>query len=195
MNMESPVAQRRLGDQDAIRRIKTQLAVHLRERDSKAATLRIQGSTFAEIAAQLGLRSSESARRASERGLREVQEPDLQSERIKEAIRLRRAARRIEEDLSQPLYRTYHGRVIMDPMNPGVPLTDPATLHSAYRELLRISQRYAKLLGLDAPLRRPAEEVTEQMVQDEIRRIEAQAEEAQLQLAAMGIEVPAMKEG
>jgi hypothetical protein len=121
------------------------------ERDAAALELRAVGLSFREVGRQLGC-SSTTAHRRVVRGLdRTLREP---ADRVR-ALELHRLDQL--QAAATATLRTRHvlvqgGRVVLDPAS-GNPYVDHGPTLAAIAALLRIAERRAKLLGLDAPAR------------------------------------------
>lgn len=134
--------------------------VEMEERAQKALDYRRQGLSFAQIGAQLGI-DKVTAYRDVTRQLSKLAEQNaglaaeyraLELERLDD---LERTARRI---LTTRHVQVSHGRVVrgidVDPRTGEVQdttLEDDAPVLAAVQALLRIGERRARLLGLDAP--------------------------------------------
>jgi hypothetical protein len=122
------------------------------QRDAEVLRLRVSGLTYAQIAGQLGWANKSGAYHAVRRA-------------IADSHRLPRAeAAKAEEERLDYLTRT---------------LTRLAAGHgcdadviSASLALLKVSESRRRLLGLDQPMRRTVEVITEDQVDAEIRRLE-----------------------
>ena len=66
------------------------------------------------------------------------------------------------------------GKVVMDPAKPGVPLVDDSPVIQAGLALLRVMERRAKYLGLDAPTKSRVEVITEDVVDAEMAMLARQ---------------------
>ena len=119
------------------------------QRRANALELRSHGLTYDQIAAQLGI-SKSSAWETVQQGLADtIAEPAA-------------AARKLELDRLDVLYQAAmrvleaqhltvsHGRVVE---HDGTPIDDDGPVLQAIDRLVRISERRARLLGLDAPNR------------------------------------------
>jgi hypothetical protein len=148
-------------------------SVATRERDARALEYRRRGLSFDQIATQMGWRSVSSAHDAVQRALADTCREAAEEVRAIEAARL--------DELTRTLYRvlaTRHyvvsaatGRVARHPDTKD-PLIDDGPTMQAVAGLLRISERRAKLLGLDAPARH--EVVTLGVIDAEIARLSAE---------------------
>lgn len=144
------------------------------ERDAEACRLRSAGLTYPQIAAELGYGSSGRAYEGVQRALLSiVQEPaeelrKLELDRLDEMWRAALGVLRAKHIVVQ------HGKVVMHRQTDGVeaPLEDPGPVLQAVDRLLRIQERRARLLGLDAP--KQVEMITLEMIQAEIVRLEAE---------------------
>lgn len=144
-----------------------------RERDAQAVELRRRHLNFKQIAAQLGYASVSSAYDAVQRGLADMaQEPSAEVRKM-ELDRLDDIARGF-----QRVFATRHyavsvgtGKVARHPET-GEPLIDDGPVIQAGLALLRVMERRAKYLGLDAPSRSRIEVITEDAVDAEIMRLE-----------------------
>ena len=121
------------------------------ERDAAACRLRTEGRSFDEIAAELGFGNRSAASKAVARALREtVQEPAAHLRAI-EVARLDLLLREAWTVMKARHVAVNNGRVIMDPDDPTKPLPDHGPVLAAIDRVLKIAERRAKLLGLDAP--------------------------------------------
>jgi hypothetical protein len=144
-----------------------------RENDGRALEYRRRGLSYEQIAVQMGWRSVSSAYGAVQRALADGAREAAEEVRAIEAARL--------DDLTRVLTRimaTRHyvvsvgsGRIVRHP-DTGEPLVDDGPVMHAVAGLLRISERRAKLLGLDAPTRH--EVITLGHIDAEIARLEAE---------------------
>jgi hypothetical protein len=127
------------------------------ERDERAARLRADGWTFARIAEELGYDSRATAHHAVQRVLKEtVREAgeDLRSLELERLDKLYRSAMGV---LERQHVTVSHGKIIQAPdpdTGEETPLIDDAPVLNAIDRLLRIQERRARLLGLDAPVKR-----------------------------------------
>ena len=143
-------------------------SIATREKDAKAVDLRRRGLTYDQIGAQLGCAAS-SAHEAVQRGLREaLAEPaaeliQLESERLD-------ALRRLFERITATKHyyaAASTGKVALHPVTQE-PLLDDGPALQAGLALLRVSESYRKLKGLDAPARSRVEVITEDVVDAEL---------------------------
>ena len=142
------------------------------ERDAEACQLRNIGHTYADIAKALGFNDASAARKAVERALLlTVQEPAAEQRAIQLA-RLDLLFREAWQVLKAEHFAHSQGRVIMDPNDPTKALVDHGPVLAAINTVLKIEERRAKLLGLDAPTR--VEAITVDMVEAEMQRLTAE---------------------
>jgi hypothetical protein len=118
------------------------------ERDAQALELRAAGLSFRQIARQLGCSTTAAHRRVT-RGLdRTLREP-ADHVRTLELQRLDQLQAHAVEVLRGRHVVIQGGRVVVD--RQGQPYTDHGPVLAAIAALLRIAERRARLLGLDAP--------------------------------------------
>lgn len=141
------------------------------QRDAKAVAMRAAGATYDQIAQALGFSSRSVARRAVERALVETCREPADALRTLELERLDTMSRRAWVILQGPYPLVSAGRVVTDPAT-GKPLDDYRPVLAAIDTLLRISERRAKLLGLDAPTKVQA--LSMDAVDAEIARLTAE---------------------
>lgn len=120
-------------------------------KDTLAARLRATGMSYREIAAKLEYADESGAHRAVSRALAAVPVEAVNELRAIECERLDELTRRLWDVLNTryPLLNPDVELVGPD----GKPVADPAPILAVVDRLLRISERRAKLLGLDAPMR------------------------------------------
>jgi len=137
------------------------------ERDAEAVRLRSRGLTYQQVSDALGYGDRANARRAVERAmLATIAEPADEAKAL-ELMRLDELHR-----AAWSVMTTWHpmvvgGRVVRDHL--GRAVEDVGPVLAAIDRLLRIAERRARLLGLDAPLR--AELITLDAVDAEIARL------------------------
>ncbi|OLT12278.1 hypothetical protein BJF78_24780 [Pseudonocardia sp. CNS-139] len=124
------------------------------ERDAEACRLRSSGYTYAQIAAQIGYTDASNARRAVQRALAEVVQEPAQELIQLELDRLDALARQAHAVLDREHLVASAGRLVLGP--DGLPLRDDMPVLAAVDRLLRIQERRARLLGLDAPVKAAA---------------------------------------
>lgn len=122
------------------------------ERDAEAARLKSRGQSYAQIARNLGYADHTGAYKAVQRALVAVPAESvdelrrLQSEQI-DAL----TAKAYEVLESTHFAHTQHGELVRAP--DGQPLIDDMPVLHAIDRLIRLAERRAKLMGLDAPTR------------------------------------------
>src|SRR5690606_4944610 len=118
------------------------------ERDAQAARLRAQHWTYQQIADELGYPNRSEAYRAVQRALKAaIREPGEELLAL-ELERLDRLARAAEEVLEAHHVKVAGGGVVYG--EAGQPLEDTKPVLEAIDRLLKIQERRARLLGLDA---------------------------------------------
>src|ERR1039457_3156932 len=153
-----------------------QRSIEVRERDAQAVELRRRHLNYRQIAKELGWASPNAAYKAVQRGLTDTQAEANDEVRQMVLDRLDDIARGF-----QRVFATRHyvvsvgsGRVVMDPKNPSEPLADDGPVITAGLALLRVMERRAKYLGIDAPTRSRVEVITADVIESEIARLEGQ---------------------
>lgn len=136
-------------------------------REVEALRLRATGETLERIAVAVGWKSKSSAKRAIDRILADVKFDAVDSYRQLELARLEGAAAKMTAILT-----TNHPFVRDGVVVKGVHDVGPNI--AAARELRQISARISALLGLDAPSRRIVEVITEDVIDAEMRKLEAE---------------------
>ncbi len=117
------------------------------ERDAHAAELRRRGYSYRAIAADMGVTPG-AAHVAVQRALRAIVEEPAQDVRAMELERLDAMERKVQEILARKHITVNNGRVIyLDDQ----PVPDDTVTLQAIDRLLKIQERRARLLGLDAP--------------------------------------------
>jgi hypothetical protein len=123
------------------------------ETDAKAVRLKAQGASYPAIARALGYASPGSAHKAVQRALAAIPAPGVRELRALQGEALDAIEVEAWRVLSSTHYKVSNsGRVVPDP-HTGEPLHDPAPKIAAINALVRVSDRRAKLFGLDSPIR------------------------------------------
>ncbi|MFI9235781.1 hypothetical protein [Streptomyces sp. NPDC053079] len=117
------------------------------ERDAEAARLRSQHFTYQQIADRLGYPDKAGAYRGIQAALKATVQEAADDVRQMELERLDRLARAAEEVMARQHATVSQGKIIYEG---GEPLIDDAPVLQAIDRLLRIQERRARLLGLDA---------------------------------------------
>lgn len=133
--------------------------VETAEKDAKAALLRSRGLSFSEIAAQLDFADSSGAHRAYRRALAAVPVEAVGELRALETQKLDAMERTAWAALMRTYHLAQHGKIVIDP--DGNPVEDVGPKLAAIDRLLKIAERRARLLGLDAPTRIEARNVSQ----------------------------------
>lgn len=118
-------------------------------RRAEAMRLRIRGVRFEDIATQLGYSSRARAAEDVLKGLADTVQEPADELRTLELERLEMLWRRAMAVMDRPHLVAQMGKVIK---YRGKPVIDDAPVLAAIDRLLRIQERRAKLLGLDAPV-------------------------------------------
>ena len=118
------------------------------ERDGEIARLRSTGMSFADIGAQFGI-SRQAAHQGFKRALAETVREASEDVRVTELARLDRLYQEALAVLAARHLVVQNGRVVRDA--DGEPLVDPKPRLGAIDRALKVQERRAKLLGLDAP--------------------------------------------
>jgi hypothetical protein len=138
-------------------------------RDAEACRLRTRAVSYSEIARQLGFSNSAAAHEAVQRGLREIVAEPAEQVRQFEIERLDGLW-----DMALAIAERHHvtvsnGRVVY---LGDMPLSDDGPALQAMDRLLKIQERRARLLGLDAPVKHEVRNVD--ALDAEIERLVAQ---------------------
>ena len=136
------------------------------ERDAEACRLRRDGCTYDHIARELGYADRGEAHKAVQRALVAIVQEAAEEVRAVELDRLDMLWRAGLKVLRAKHVTVQNGKVVM---LDGEPLSDDAPVLNAIDRLLRIMERRAKLLGLDAPKR--VEVLTMDIIDAEIARL------------------------
>lgn len=129
------------------------------QRDSLAAELRARSLSYKDIAVKLGYENESGAFKAVQRALAAVPVEAVAELRAIEAQRLDALSRRLWAVLDTRYPLTAPDRVFVNKDGESVP--DPRPVIAAVDRLLRISEQRRRLLGLDAPAPKPAEDEPE----------------------------------
>ena len=135
--------------------------------------------TYQQIATELGV-SVSTAYESAMRGMQAVPTEGVVEAKRLELLKLDVIERRLFGVLGREHAKVDHGRKIMDlvkdPQTGEVtqrPMLDDGPVIQAATALLRVQERRAKLLGLDAPAQHRVEVITDDMLDAEIRFYEA----------------------
>jgi len=133
----------------------------------RAAELRSQHRTFAQIAAELELESPADAQRAVRQGLALTPADDVREVRRLEDMRLAEIAVKQRDILLNPPPLAQLGKIVVD--GDGVPVPDEQARSKAAEVLLKVSAEMRKLHGADAPKKTMA--ITHEMVAERIMEL------------------------
>lgn len=140
------------------------------DKDARAVELRRRHLNYRQIARELGM-STSTAYEAVQRGLADTIAETNDEVRRQELERLDDLARASLRVLAAPHLVVSQGRVARHP-DTGEALVDSGPVLAAIDRLLKIQERRAKLLGLDAPSK--VEVLTMDAVDAEIRKLSAE---------------------
>lgn len=163
------------------------------KRRAEAVAMRIAGADFDTIAGQLGYADRASAHKDVTRALEQAVVEQSRSVEVYREEELQRLDALLVEAwtvLKRQHVSVSHGRVVRDENDE--PILDDGPTLSAIDRILRIQERKAKFLGLDAPQRH--EVVTVDAVDAEIARLTAELERDQARQAG-AVEATAPAEG
>lgn len=119
------------------------------ERDAEAARLRSTGMSYGDIAKALGYADASGAHMACSRAMKVIAEPARELRAI-ELARLDLILREAWTVMVTEHITVSQGRVVAHP-DTGLPLRDHGPVLAAIDRILKIAERRARLLGLDAP--------------------------------------------
>lgn len=145
------------------------------KRRTEAIALRMAGESFESIAAKLGYSSRSAACQDITRALEQAvveQSRSLEAYREEELQRLDALLVEAWAVLKRAHVTVSHGRIIKDDFDE--PILDDGPVLAAIDRILKIQERKAKFLGLDAPQRH--EVVTVDAIDSEIQRLTAELE-------------------
>lgn len=146
------------------------------ERDARAVEYRRRGLTYRQIASEMGWKNQASAWEAVQRGLADsILEPAAEVKQL-ELERLDEYQRHVLRVLASSHIVVSQGVVVTHP-DTGRPVTDHGPVLQAIDRLIKISERRAKLLGLDAPARARIEIIDDEIAAAMQRDLERQLAE------------------
>ena len=123
------------------------------QRDAESARLRSRGLSLRQVAEQLGYAGPSGAYKAVQRALAAVPVEAAEEMRRMQLEQLNSLGRRAFEVLEREhSLIAPSGRIVV---HNGQPLTDCRPVLKAIGSLLKVMEREAKLMGLDAPTRHP----------------------------------------
>jgi hypothetical protein len=153
-------------------------AVGIAERRSQAVDMRIAGSSFKAIADALGYKTASAACQDVGRALEAAvagQTRSVEAYREEELQRLDVLLADAWAVLKRDHVTVSHGRIVVD--DNGEPILDDGPTLSAIDRILKIQERRAKFLGLDAPTR--VEAITIDSIDQAIAQLSAELEGAE----------------
>jgi len=160
---------------------KIEIALEAQQREEAAVGLRALNYSYEAIARELGWTDGSAARKAIQRCLDRHEEANVDDLRRVENSKIDMLEARCVSVLNKRWMKVDHGKVVYSPVlnEDGTPeiLEDPMPHLAAVREMRQLLTRRAALRGLDAPLRKIIEVITDDAVDAEIRRLEAMMEE------------------
>ncbi|MFI8865332.1 hypothetical protein ACIGNW_00215 [Streptomyces sp. NPDC053707] len=162
--MDDPTKRTRGGNGRIVRTLTTA------ERDAEAARLRARGYTYQQIAEELGWSNKGDAHHAVKRVLTETVKEAGDEIRAIELARLDHLHTSAMDVLEREHFTVSNGRVVS--LDGSGPLPDDGPVLAAIDRLLKIQERRARLLGLDAPTKQNIS-----ISPDRLAAIEAMAEE------------------
>jgi transposase len=176
---------------------KAQIENEVREREAEAVRLRTANNSYEEIARQLGWANGTAARRAIYRALDRHEEKGIDELRRVENAKIDWAEAQLVEIIEGFAPLVDHGKIMTMSVwdeerqqNVQVPLRDLKPVVAALREFRQLLGRRAALRGLDAPMRKVLEVIPADVVEREIKRIEAQSARMREELGLGPGEIP-----
>jgi hypothetical protein len=160
------------------------------ERDARAVELRRRNLSYRQIAKELDYRSTDGAVKAVQRGLADSVVETNDEVRQQELDRLDDLARGALRVMARVHYATSGGKVMKHP-DTGELLIDDAPVLNAIDRLIKIMERRARYLGLDAPQK--VEMTSIGMVESEISKLTRELEAAGVDVSR--IDTPSVIKG
>lgn len=136
------------------------------QRDAEALELRKRGLSYSEIARALGYANEGGAHKAVQRGLQAIVAEPAQDVRELELARLDVLWKRALKALERHHVTVSNGRVVY---LGDTPIEDDTQALQAIDRLLKIQERRARLIGLDAPVKHEVRNVS--AIDAEIERL------------------------
>ncbi len=150
-------------------------AVEIAERRAKAVDMRMSGSSYKAIADALGYKTASAASQDVTRALEAAvaeQSRSVEAYREEELQRLDLLLAEAWAILKRTHVTVSHGRIVRDDLDQ--PIEDDGPTLQAIDRILKIQERRAKFLGLDAPTK--VEAITVDALDAEIARLAAELE-------------------
>lgn len=143
--------------------------------DLEAAQMRSRSMTYPQIAAAQGV-SLSTAHARVQRAFAAIPTEDVKEAKRIELEKLDRIEAHLLSVMERDHIKVDHGKVIYDDESNTRILDDGPGMQAAM-SLLRLQERRARLMGLDAPSRQTVQVITGEMVDEEIARLELQLAE------------------
>ena len=150
-------------------------SIETRERDARAVELRRRHLNYKQIAAEIGYSEVRLPARPCSAAWPTRQPSPAPKSAQMELDRLDDIARGFQRVFATKHYAISlgSGKVVMDPAT-GQPLVDDGPVIQAGLALIRVMERRARYLGLDAPTRSRVEVITADVIESEIARLEGE---------------------
>ncbi len=158
--------------------------VTARDREVAVLKARAERRSFDDIAEELGM-SQAGVRAAYSRALQRRVDPDLESFRNAEELRLGEIEAKLWEIVNKDHVAVSFGKVMRD--DQGNLILDDAPRLRALAELRKVSESRRTLRGADAPIRKVVNVIDNSVVQAELERISKMADELEAELDDGGI--------
>lgn len=143
--------------------------INTAERDAEMARFKV-GRTYRQVAQHFDVGVGR-AYAAVQRAITAAAASGGVEARAEELVKLDAMEVAVMDVLRRRHITVSNGKVIIDP-NTTEPLEDDAPILAAVAQFMKITERRAKLLGLDAPARQTLTVLTEDVVDAEIRRLQ-----------------------
>ena len=150
--------------------------------DLEAAEMRSRSMTLRQIADAQGCSVSTAGARV-QRGLALVPSEDVKERKRLDLDQLDRIEAHLLGVMERDHIKVDHGKVIRDDET-GNRILDDGPGVTAAGALLRVQERRSRLMGMDAPTRATVQVITEDLVDEEISRLESQLAERENRSAA-----------
>ena len=148
----------------------------------QAAEMRSRSMTYPQIAAELGIALSTAYDRV-QRGFAQIPSDEAKQQKSLELAKLDRIEAHLLGVMERDHIKVDHGKVIRHDET-DLPILDDGPGVQAAGSLLRVQERRSRLMGLDAPTRATVQVITEDLVDEEISRLESQLAEREDRSAA-----------
>ena len=145
------------------------------KRDAEACQLRAKGMTYREIAERLNYGGADQAYRGVKRAMLAIVQEPAEEIRLLELERLNLLWWKVSQILHTSHILAQQGKIVE---HDGTPLEDYEPKLKAVDRLLKIQERRAKLLGLDAP--KKVELLSIDLIDSEIKKLTQELYEHEL---------------